>query len=69
MPSTVIRGYWYSAGRQELTILFQTGKAYIYFDVPEDIQAGMKAASSKGEFFNRHIRGKFAFVRKADALG
>lgn len=69
MPSSVIRAHWYNARRQELTILFQTGKAYIYFDVPEEIHTGMTAASSKGEFFNRLIRGRFAFVRKADALG
>jgi hypothetical protein len=68
MPSTVIRAYWYSAPRRELTILFQTGKAYTYLDVPEDIHAGMKGASSQGEYFNQEIRCRFAFVRNVDAL-
>lgn len=68
MPSTVIRSHWYSARRRELTILFQTGRAYTYLDVPEEIQAGMAAASSKGEYFNQEIRGRFAFVRNTDVL-
>jgi len=68
MPSTVIRAHWYSARRRELTILFQTGKAYIYLDVPEEVHAGMTAASSKGEYFNQAIRGRFTFVRSADGL-
>lgn len=66
MPSTVIRAHWYSARKQELTILFQTGRAYTYLDVPEEIYAGMQAAASKGEFFNQEIRGRYAFVRNAD---
>lgn len=68
MPSTVIRAHRYSAARRELTILFQSGKAYTYLGVPEDVHAGMKAAASKGEYFNREIRGRFAFVRNTDAL-
>jgi hypothetical protein len=68
MPSTVIRAHWYSARRRELTILFQTGKAYTYLEVPEEVHAGMTAASSKGEYFNQAIRGRFAFVRSVDTL-
>ncbi len=68
MPSTVIRAHWYSAARRELTIRFQSGKTYTYMDVPEDVHAGMRVAASKGEYFNREIRGRFAFVRNADAL-
>jgi hypothetical protein len=69
MPSTVIRAHWYSAPKRELTILFQTGKAYTYLDVPAEIQAAMAAALSKGEYFNQEIRGRFAFVRNTDAPG
>ena len=68
MPSTVIRAHWYSAHKRELTILFQTGKAYTYLDVPEEIEFGMAAARSKGEYFNQEIRGRFAFVRNMGAL-
>ena len=68
MPSTVIRAHWYSAARRELTILFQSGRAYTYLDVPREIHAEMEGAASKGEYFNQEIRGRFAFVRNTDAL-
>ena len=63
MPSTVIRTYWYNRQRHELDIIFQSSLRYTYQDVPETLYAGLQAASSKGEFFNEHIRGRFAFTR------
>ena len=63
MPSTVIRSYHYDRCRQELDIVFQSGRRYTYRAVPEATYDAMKAASSKGEFFNRHIRDHFTFER------
>jgi hypothetical protein len=67
MPSTVIRSYSYDARRRELDIVFQTRRRYRYRHVPMATYAALKVASSKGEFFNRHIRGRFQFSR--DPLG
>ncbi|MCX7365008.1 MAG: KTSC domain-containing protein [Alphaproteobacteria bacterium] len=53
--------------RRELVIVFQTGRIYSYADVPVETYAAMKAALSKGEFVNLHIRDKFTFTRKGDA--
>lgn len=64
MPSTVIRFYRYESERCELLVVFQSGLKYVYGDVPPDIVAGLDAAFSKGEFFNRHIRDKFRFRRR-----
>lgn len=63
MPSTVIRFFYYSAERSELTIVFRTGRRYIYKDVPQSIFDAMTASFSKGEFFNAHIRDHFTFDR------
>ena len=63
MPSTVIRSYRYDAKRHELIIVFQSRRSYTYIDVPAETYAALKAASSKGEFFNRCIRDKFTFRR------
>ena len=63
MPSTVIRFFRYDAERRELLVGFQSGRRYTYQDVPEEIFLGMKAAFSKGEFFNAHIRNKYPFIR------
>jgi KTSC domain-containing protein len=68
MPSTVIRSYRYDPQRRELAIVFQTWRAYTYSEVPHETYAALKAAFSKGAFFNRHIRGKFPFRREADIL-
>ena len=35
----------------------------IYEGVPASIAARMKASFSKGQFFNEHIRDRFAFAR------
>jgi hypothetical protein len=67
MPSTVIRSYNYNARRRELDIVFQTRRRYRYRHVPLATYAALKAAASKGEFFNHHIRGRFEFSR--DPLG
>jgi hypothetical protein len=64
MPSTVIRSYSYDARRRELDIVFQTRRRYRYRHVPLATYAAMKVASSKGVFFNRHIRGRFEFSRE-----
>ena len=67
MPSSVIRSYHYDPARRELSVVFQSRRRYTYIDVPAETYAAMKAAFSKGEFFNRHIRDKFTFRRDDDA--
>lgn len=69
MPSTVIRSYRYDRRRRALDIVFQSRRRYTYRDVPEETYDAMKAAFSKGEFFNRHIRDHFPFERTGEAPG
>ena len=56
MPSTVIRRFDYRPDGQELEILFTTGRRYLYSNVPEEAVERFRAAFSKGQHFNRHIR-------------
>jgi KTSC domain len=63
MPSTVIRWFNYDADSRKLHIVFQSGRRYIYENVPPQTYAAMKGSFSKGEFFNTHIRDHFSFVR------
>jgi hypothetical protein len=63
MPSSVIRAFSYDADRQQLKVVFTTGRRYSYQDVPAALFEAMKAAFSKGEFFNAHIRDRFTFTR------
>jgi hypothetical protein len=66
MPSTVIRSYRYDRRRRALEIVFQSRRRYTYLGVPEQTYDAMKAAFSKGEFFNRHIRDRFMFERNGE---
>ena len=61
MPSTVIRAYAYDRDDRRLDITFVSGRRYSYHAVPPGLAAEMKLAFSKGEFFNRRIRDRFAF--------
>ncbi len=59
MPSTVIRRFEYRPERQELEILFTTGRRYVYSDVPEQAAQAFRSAFAKGVHFNRHIRDRY----------
>ena len=59
MPSTVIRRFDYHADREELEVLFTTGRRYLYSDVPEEAALRFRSAFSKGVHFNRYIRDRF----------
>jgi len=68
MPSTVIRSFSYDERTQELVVVFQSHRRYVYRRVPEATFAAMKASTSRGAFFNRHIRDTFAFSREDDEI-
>ena len=64
MPSTVIRAFSYDANAHRLDIEFVTGRRYSYADVPAAVAEAMRRAASKGGFFNRRIRDRYAYVRR-----
>ena len=67
MPSNLIRESRYDAETRTLSVwLVTNGKRYDYLGVPPEIYGAFKGAFSKGRFFNRHIRGHFAFRQNDD---
>ena len=66
MPSAVVRWFRYDEASARLTVMFQSGRCYVYEDVPAATAAAMKASFSKGQFFNEHIRDRFSFSRLED---
>jgi hypothetical protein len=64
MPSSVIRAFSYDRAERRLDVQFLTGRRYVYLDVPEAEVDAMRAAGSKGGFFNRRIRDRYRFVRQ-----
>lgn len=67
MPSSVIRAFSYECGTHRLIIDFQSGRRYAYLDVPPEIPAALRAAHSRGSYFNRRVRDHYAFVRLDEA--
>jgi hypothetical protein len=65
MPSSVIRSFHYDEAEQRLDIEFVSGRRYSYLDVPIEEVAAMQRVTSKGGFFNRRIRDRYAFVEQA----
>lgn len=61
--SSSIARYGYDEETQVLTVEFKKTGAYNYFDVPQPIFDQMKAASSKGQFVAKSIKGSYRYAR------
>lgn len=59
MPSSVIHAFDYDQANQALEVHFVSGRRYRYAGVPADVAEAFRAAFSKGQFFNKHIRDNF----------
>jgi hypothetical protein len=59
MPSTVIRKFHYEPECNRLLIEFQSGRRYAYSNVPPETYAALRAAHSRGSYFNTRIRDHF----------
>ncbi len=46
-----------------LDLEFRSGAVYRYFTVPPAIADGLRAANSKGAYFNRYIKARFPYQR------
>ena len=61
--SSNIAGFGYVNETQVLTVEFNNGGVYNYYDVPETLFEQMKAATSKGQFLAQNIKGHFRYAR------
>lgn len=68
MPSSVIRHYSYDAEKHVLYITFVSGITYAYKSVPQNIADMLKAAGSKGRYFNHFIKGHFRYNKIRNKL-
>ena len=63
MPSSVVAAIRYDASSSTLRVVYVSGAVYDYKKVPEKIYNKMKAASSKGEYLNYHIKPNYKFEK------
>jgi HTH-type transcriptional regulator/antitoxin HigA len=61
VSSAAIQGATYDASNRRLTVTFVNGRRYVYERVPKSVYEAFRHASSKGKFFNRDIRDRYAY--------
>jgi hypothetical protein len=61
MPSTVIRQVLYDLVTRRLVIEFQSGRHYAYSHVPPEVYDALRAAPSRGAYFNEWIRDRYPY--------
>lgn len=61
LESRTLASALYHPVRQQLELEFRSGRRYLYFCVPLLCYQQLLQAVSKGGFFNRNIRNRFAF--------
>jgi hypothetical protein len=61
MPSTVIRHFKHDPATRQLTVTFTRGRVYVYDNVTDEVAAALRAAGSKGGFFNTQIRNVYPY--------
>lgn len=55
----------YDDSQEKLQLDFRDGSRYVYSGVPPDLFHGLLSATSKGRFFNQHIRRVLPYSKAA----
>jgi hypothetical protein len=63
VASSSLSSIGYNERARTLEVEFRNGHIYQYVDVPRALYDGLRAAGSKGRYFNEHIRDAFAVVQ------
>ena len=62
VQSTALEQLHYDEGARTLRATFrESGRTYLYRDVPQEIYDGLIFADSLGAYFNAHIRDSYDF--------
>ncbi len=63
VESSSVTSVGFGASVSAMNVEFAGGAVYRYFAVPAAVHAALMDASSKGGFFNLHVRAKYPFAR------
>lgn len=63
VESSSVASVGFDEALSAMDVEFSGGAVYRYFAVPAAVHAALMHASSKGAFFNRHVRAKYPFAR------
>lgn len=67
VASTTLATVTYDSDHAVLEVEFCDRSVYQYFEVPAEVHDAFMTAASKGSYFNRNIRGRFAYLRLSNA--
>ncbi len=62
--SSNVAGFGYDEASRTLTVEFNSGSRYNYYDVPQHIYEGMQLAASVGKYLNAEIKGVYRYARQ-----
>jgi hypothetical protein len=62
--SSNIEKFRYDNQTRILTVVFNNGGTYNYYDVPENVFTGMKSAESKGSYLSANVKKKYRYARQ-----
>jgi KTSC domain len=68
LTSKTLAAAVYDASQARLQLDFRDGSRYVYASVPPDLFRGLLAATSKGRFFNQHIRRALPYSKAAPGM-
>jgi hypothetical protein len=61
VDSSMLASAGYDPERRTLVVLFNSGRAYEYYDVPAEVYQELLAADSKGGYMNENVIGTYAY--------
>lgn len=62
--SSNVARFCYDKSSGTLSVEFNSGSRYNYYDVPSHIFEGLKSADSKGNYLNTQIKGVYRYARQ-----
>ena len=63
IDSSMIEAVAYDEDSQLLTVRFNSGRAYEYYEVEKEVYEGLLNASSAGSYFQYEIRGVYSYLQ------
>lgn len=63
VESSMMQYIYFNRNNKELSIIFNSGATYIYYNVSYYRYRKLRLAESKGKYFNANINGKYEYRR------
>ncbi|WP_332777924.1 KTSC domain-containing protein [Polaromonas sp.] len=61
--SSSIARFAFDDASRVLKVEFKNGNVYDYFDIPDHVFDGMRAAPSKGQYLAQYVKGNYRYAR------